>query len=1029
MEFVDNRMDRDEADAQFFRVKLACQSYAGNPCIKSLKTILESVEIESRIHSLVASYLMYPICLHLKYSESKIKENFAELAFRILSQTLKRTNVNQLKTFLELYGTLCLHLDSESLARKNKFDLSEEIKVQILSAISGLFKATDSEVVRQFYRDTQNKKQLGFLIFLLFNELGIKQGNKIPFLVVNIIMALLSPMCQTRQIRYTPNKTLFNTSLHYDFLWSAVKKFTESYFIQKELIFFLPGVTSKLINFIISEANPSASLIAAAILAFANFVAYTCNNKFYKYILDSPSESPPDSSPDDLQVELTKSWWEQTSAKLASLYVSATQICIAHENFKTRLCLLEAAAVLLANCQASLSSLTTALVDTLIVLSADGHEFVRNYAIKIITTFSSLPCLTSFHPLLLRIEELTYSLPNVAHNLNDTNKLPVLRLLTGYLNLIGKAQLKIGNSNIRMKECLKNLVKTLTSVLEFDMTDDSLLSQVVIQSDPQEMHLDKLKIVFTNLGENSSHAILDVLHSIGQYCVLDSILGYIFELAEREKIRKELIFILNHLIVGSVKTQTIDSITESVETIIPLYLQAEWIDDLDKGMYVLLRNTSQFGEEANLPTILALKRRTMQQILILEGLGHFAIALGSKFQPFLVTTIFPLLEKSNNFNSYIQAQSFDSLQKICSALDFPSIQTLIHSNADYITNVISLQFFQECTSQSALDVLQAVFRNSSEQLLPLLEDSVNFLLKSIRFYHTNDESVILLPTLVVISNQLFKWQQNNSTPLGDTTNPTSDNSTENIISKYREYMLFYFPKQEPEDKDTTPMEQEQQQQQPEEEKQPELLEDSICIDIIDSISYYINFPTPRITGFALRVVTNCLLALQTNMDKALPILHRIWPHLVSCIKTNAAVIQICSLQCLTQLSHHFGYFLISKVKKDIWLFFVEQLGRLSCLSRDRSSYYLHTQDFKIQSTMVQCLPIIALDLKIRFTEFHQLLAVYHLHCSLSQPRILRDEAIGGLSILAKINPGSVYFLITLLDPNEYGEVNTKITHQ
>ena len=1014
---VDSRMDQDEADAQFFRVKLACQSYARNPCPGSLKTILESVQIESRIHSLVASYLVYPICLHLKYSESQIHENFVELAFRVLSQTLKRTNVTHFNTFLELYGTLCSHLDSESPGKKNKFKLSEEIKVEILSAISFLFKATDEEVVRQFYSDTQYKKQLGFLIFLLFNELVIKQGNKIPFLVINIIMGLLNPVCQTRQIRYVPNKALFNTSLHYDFLWSAVKKCTESYFIQKEMIFFLPGVTSKLINFIVSEANPSASLIAASILTFANFVAYTCNNKFYKYILDNPSEIPSDSDTGQLQMEISKNWWLKTSVKLTSLYVSATQICIAHQNFKTRLCLLESAAVLLANCQNSLSDLITPLVDTLIVLSADNHQFVSNYASKIITTFSSLSCFNSFNPMLVRIEELIYSLPNIAHNLNDTNKLPVLRLLTGYLNLIGKTQLKIGKSNIRMKECLKNLVKTLTNVLEFDLSDDSLLCQIIIQSGAQEVQLDKPKIVFTNLGENSSQAILDVLHSIGQFCVLESLLGYIFELAEREKTRKELIFILNHLIVGSVKTQTIDAIIESVETIIPLYLQAEWIDDLDKGMYVLLRNTSKFDEEANLPTLLALKRRTMQQILIIEGLGYFAKALGFKFQPFIVTIIFPLLEKSNNLNAHIQYQSLDSLQKICSALKYPSVQSLIHNNADYITNVISLQFFQECTSQSALNVLQAVFRNSTKQLLPLLEDSVNYLLKAIRFYHTNDESVILLPTLVVISDQLFKWQQDSSTDV-NTDKSDTDNATENLTNKYREYLLFYFPTPEQLEKNVTAP--------TEEPKAPELLEHTICINIIDSISYYINFPTPRITGFALKVITSCLLALQTNMEKALPILHRIWQHLVSCIKTNAAVILIASIQCLAKLSHHYGHFLITKVKKDIWVFLINQLGRLSGPSRAHSSYYQHTQDFKIQTTLLQCLPSIALDLKIRFTEFHQLLAEYHTYLSLSQPKVLRDEAIHGLSVLAKINPGSVHLLITLLDPTEYEQVNTEI---
>ena len=130
-----------------------------------------------------------------------------------------------------------------------------------------------------------------------------------------------------------------------------------------------------------------------------------------------------------------------------------------------------------------------------------------------------------------------------------------------------------------------------------------------------------------------------------------------------------------------------------------------------------------------MPTILALKNRTLQQILILEGLGHFATSLGSNFQPFLISTIFPLPEKSNNPNPNLQAQSYDSLHKLCTSLKYDSSHSLIHDNAYYVTNIISLQLFQECTSQPALYVLQALFRNSSCKLLPLPEDSVGYLLK------------------------------------------------------------------------------------------------------------------------------------------------------------------------------------------------------------------------------------------------------------------------------------------------------------
>ena len=1000
-------MNREEGEVQFIRVKLSCQPFTRNPCTGALKPILESVEMEDRIHSLVGSYIMYPICLHLKLSEAKLHENFVELAFKIIFQTLKRTNVTQIKFFLEMFSIFCYFLDSEAPNYQSRFETSEEIKCQILLSISALFKSTDSDVIIQFYGNRKYKKQFGLLLHLLFKELELKQGNKIPFLVINNLMSLLYHVCQFRPVRYSPNKSIFNTTLHYEFLWTAIKKCTESYQIQNEMAYFIPGITSKLINFILTHVQPSASLIAAVILAFANFIAYTCNDKFCKYILEKKTELPPDLNEDDLYVNLTKDWWEKTSLKLSSLYVNVTQICIAHDSFKTRLCLLESAAVLLGNCQFSLNSLTTALIDTILVMSADSDKCVNDMAVRVISSFSELPALNSFNSLLLRIEELTYSLPKVVNSLNDANKLPILRLLSGYLKLIGKIQIKIGNTNIRMKECIKRLIKTLITVLEFDISDDSILNRFVLFSVQKETDLTTLKFKFTNLEEISVQAIIEILHTVGMYCEFDSILSYIFELAEKERIRKSLIFILNHLIIGSVKTRKVSDIASSIEMIIPMYLQSEWFEDLDKSSYVLLQDKSSFYEEANLPTILALKNRTLQQILILDGLGYFATSLGQNFQPFLVSTIFPLLEKSNNPNPYLQAQSYDSLHKLCTALKYNSIHSLIHDNADYITNVISLQLYQECTSQPALDVLQAVFRNSSGKLLPLLEDSVNYLLKSIRFYHSHDESVILLPTLVVISNQLFQWQ-----PAVNVTDTTPDYSTQNLIHEYKEYIEFYYP-QENDNMDTKGTENC-------EEKNTESLENTMCINIIDSVSYYLNFPTAKITTFALRITTNCILALSTEMNVVLPILHRIWPQFISCAKTNSPVILIASLDCLTQLTHYFGKFLMSRSEKDLWPFFINLLSRLSDHSKNCYTHYLHTQDYKTQLALIQTLPRIAFDLKVQFNQFHNLITVYYQYLSKSQPAMLRAKAIQGLEILSEINPGTVYLLKTLLHPNEYG---------
>ena len=1005
-------MDRKEADSQFLRLKGPCHAFIDSPSLDSIRDLLKSVEKESQIHNLVSEFVLYPIGIYLGRKNTKLSDDIAESTFKVVSSTLVRSGIKQPPSFITLYDTLCYHFDPSCPARKEQ-PYSEEVRAEILTAFAALIKFAEKSVINQFYLDQKSNHQLGMLVHLLLSELTEQRSSKIRFMALNTLVMLIQPFCDRNEIRISPNKPLFATSRVYESLWSSLVC-SEHYPVRDIFKSFFPGISTRLVKFIISDSRPPAGLISAALLAFANFTAFTCDNKFY----ESSQESIQSHKAEEDSEKSSETWWGKTSVKLTSLFVTATQCCIAHENFKTRFCLLETVSFLLTHCRTSLPNLATPLIDTLIVLCSDRNEQVKKSAVKSISSFSHIHNLTSSESMLKRIDELSCTLPKTVKDLSDASKLPVLRLLLGYLNLVGETQLG-RKSSLQARGCVKNLIQVFTRVLRLDLSDNSIIAQIRNFPEFEANKLDTFKVAFTDLGEEAVAVIIEILHAIGHHCEFELILNLLFELSEKENLRKEVIFILNHVFIGNASTQSREYISDTVQSISSLYLQPDWIEDLEKGETVLLENSSLFDDQfsTHINTISSLKHRVLQQILILEGLGFFAVSLKKDFQPFLATIVFPLLEKSNNSNPYVQAQSLDSLRKVCTALELPSISTLIHSNADYIVNVIALQFFQECTSHSALNVLQAVFRNSSAQLLPLLEDSVKYILKSIRFYHTNSESVILLPTLVVISDQLFKWERENAI-FSNTLNHDLDTSPDRIVEDYLKYLEFYFPQDEVEDENLR-MEDETGEEKPEE------LQHSLSRDIIESVSYYLNFLTTKITALALNIITNCFLTLSTNRDKSLNLLHRIWPQFVRCAQSSDSIILIAALDTLIRIIPYYGDFLERKVEKDLWSYLTERLGRLVNASKQCSSYYLQTQECKLQLALLQHLPALAESTRVKFANFHQLLAVYHPYLCWSQPKMLRDSAVRGIRILSRLYPDSVYFVFTLVDRDEVEHFQTE----
>lgn len=90
------------------------------------------------------------------------------------------------------------------------------------------------------------------------------------------------------------------------------------------------------------------------------------------------------------------------------------------------------------------------------------------------------------------------------------------------------------------------------------------------------------------------------------------------------------------------------------------------------------------------PTIHQLNSNIWQLCIQLEGVACFAQALGHRFRPLLMTSLYAVLEKAGEETLVVSQAALASMLVISKACGFQSLKELINENSDYLLNDISL---------------------------------------------------------------------------------------------------------------------------------------------------------------------------------------------------------------------------------------------------------------------------------------------------------------------------------------------------
>lgn len=661
----------------------------------------------------------------------------------------------------------------------------------------------------------------------------------------------------------------------------------------------------------------------------------------------------------------SESWMRAASKKLTVPLKNLSNLS-KHAHPKVRRELVTAVSLLVTKCPKNMNENIADLVDVIIVLSEDDEEEVKTQSKLCLRDInvSIISCLP-MRPVTSLLEENFYKLltklPRMMRRSESAGQLVYLNQLTGYLRIFGKERLpKLMNSISHLRRLLLSLIY----VIELDVRQVSVLDDNEITNLEDTCHLSiKSWKKFKYIQEPVHHKLIIICQLLGElgdaYIIVDSIIQLMSDMPQYQK---ELTLLLNWVCMTS---------TPNLKTLYPQVINRYIEDDvwyLAIGMH----------DEATLSDV---QSNIVQNCLMMEGLGIIASILQQDYQPFLLKTLYLIIERAGNKNQLIRSIGLNTLQVFAESQASSNITSFLRDNVDYISYHVTVKLRRVDRNPGVLDVVTTVINYSTLDFLPCLREIVAEALGQLRVASCGDNSRSILKVLytfiMCIRRQVCdkKIEKNNNPKENAVSTCLADKVIMALVdhkeAKRADTMI---------DEDCQ-VNENQVQAEIDNNVKAEETEETIpsYVGLVeDVIKCCLNFvPSKRIpeTLMSMEILQGGLEVLSPWTDQLLPIVHQLWHPLVNRFQESNVLIMNRAWQLLytvAQLSEDFVRSrTLDQVSPAIAKFL--EISARESFEKDSKNAYKFTQMFKLQVMILSQLGGMAGYLKLQERQLWQLL--------------------------------------------------------
>ncbi|KAI4879146.1 hypothetical protein NFI96_004153 [Prochilodus magdalenae] len=725
---------------------------------------------------LLQDYVLFPLRFVLKTPGPK-REALVQATMEALAYVLENTCIHSWESLRDLFSELCLCLCSPTDPGKPA-PASEELKLAVLRCLDALLHSAYGDVVFRLYEPTM-LPGLGAAVSLFLALAEQEKAREVQTAALKCLLSLFL-QCNCSRTHTEP-------------------KGNEKCTLGRALATFLPGITRALSQVIGGDVRQGHAVTVKAMRVWYTSVGLVLDDDQLQTASKDSVDTPELGSVGKLVVKRTPSWCKATSKRLALALQKVISCTSAHQHWRVRLELVNLSDYLLTHCSKSLADCTGPLLEALVGAVNDEELRVKERCSAVLEEVARRNQANGGQDLKDVLSEnlhgLASSLPRLMRTTDDARKLFVLNVFLGYLKILGPQVDLVLTSAAH----LQRISRALMQVLELDVSDVRIVEEksfapmVDLGPEAQQAQFQrKYFLYFTD--DKIFSALKQICRMLGRFGNLYLLVDHFLDLyKESSAYRKQAALVLNEVISGAAGVgmnmehsradhtdpQTNDedlksAIVSIVEEYVSLnnwhlptaveHSDAEQQEEPRSPISALMSghegNSRHLVPASNAgprsPTLHQLNSNIWQLCIQLEGIGSFALALGTDFRLLLMTSLYPVLEKAGDESLLVSQSALGAMHNLCVACDYGSPKDLVISNADYLLNDVSLNLGRPSLHPHAPRVLGVMFAHSDGTLLPLVVDVVQDVLTALDLSY-NQRSLQFCAVLQSLMKALVRW--------------------------------------------------------------------------------------------------------------------------------------------------------------------------------------------------------------------------------------------------------------------------------
>lgn len=742
----------DDPKIAFAYLRPSCVLLTKEPTLTNIEALNNHLHsVSDGVLQLLQDYVLFPLRFVLKTPGAK-RDGVVQAVMEAMTYVLDKTCVQNWESLRELFSELCLCLCSPKDPGKPA-PSSEEVKLAVLRCLDALVHSAYGDVAFRMYEPAM-LPGLGAAVSLLLALAEQEKARGVQAAALKCLLSLFL-QCDCERTHVEPNEE-------------------ERNLLGNTLASFLPGITQALSRVVSGDLRQGHVVTVKAMRVWYTTVGLVMMDKQLQNDSKVSAESANLGRVGELVVKRTPTWKKSTSKRLALALQKVISYTTAHQHWRVRLELVNMSDHLLAQCSESLSECIAPLLEALVGAVNDEEPRVKERCKAVLAEVSRRNQATGGRALTDVLSEnlhsLASSLPRLMRTTDDKRKLFILTVFMGYLKILGPQVDLVLTSVVH----LKRISKALMQVLELDVTDIRIVEERSfaplsdLAPDASEVQRQrKYFLYFTD--DKIFSALKQVCRMLGRYGNLYLLVDHFLELYKESSVyRKQAALVLNEIVSGAagvgadilrrvdqnsaeISRTSHEDLKCAITSIIEEYISlnnwhlATVMDDAEDeeqetrpcAVPSILSRSDGYGQRAaptlsSKPSPLHQLNSNIWQICIqLEGIGSFALALGSDFRLLLMTSLYPVLEKAGDTSLLVSQSALSTMHNFCMACDYISPKELVISNADYLLNDISLNLNRLSLHPHAPRVLAVMFAHSDAALLPLVDDVVQDVLTAL----------------------------------------------------------------------------------------------------------------------------------------------------------------------------------------------------------------------------------------------------------------------------------------------------------